>query len=104
MMKSSEVAARRSEDLTGEPDPVLQRAAVLVVAGVDRGVEELLDQVPPEGGHLDAVPPESVQSARGFGEPLDERHELLGGEHDRNLAVHSLGQVGHPAQRDTRQQ
>jgi hypothetical protein len=55
---------------------VLQRPAVLIGAGVDRRVPELLDQMR-EGRDLHAVPAATVQAQRDVDEPLHQRAQFL---------------------------
>ena len=63
--------ADRPHDLEDEAGAVLERAAVLVVAIVDRRAEELGDQVAVGAVQLDAVEPGLARAPRAFGERLD---------------------------------
>ena len=91
------------QHLAAEAGAVLQAAAVLVRARVDRRVEELLDQVPAERRHLAAVPAAALQARRRVREPLHDRRDLRDGQRHGHLEVDALRKVGGRAQRDARQ-
>ena len=55
----------RGDHLEREPDPVLQRTAVLVLAMVERRRQELVEQVPALGRDLDAVETRLLAAQRG---------------------------------------
>ena len=65
-----------ADDLEREPRAVLERAAVLVRPVVDRGAEELGDQVAVAAVDLDAVEPGLAHAARRLGEGVDDLVDL----------------------------
>ena len=72
----ADLGADRAHDLEREARPVLERAAVLVVAVVDRRREELRDQVAVAAVDLDPVGAGLARAARGLREALDDLLDL----------------------------
>ena len=64
----ADLRADRLDDVDDEPGPVFERAAVLVLAIVDRRAEELRDQVAVGAVQLDAVEARLARAPRALGE------------------------------------
>jgi hypothetical protein len=80
-----------AHDVEGEPRPVLERAAVLVLAVVDDRREELSDQVAVAAVDLDAVGARLARAAGGAGEAAD---ELLNRRPAHALALEAMDRLG----------
>lgn len=74
-------------DFLEELEPLLRRAAVAVVAPIDGGVEELVDQVALRRGDLQAVAADLPDPAGRAGEVLHDQLDLLGGQGRADVAV-----------------
>ena len=95
----ADALADRADDVEHESRPVLERAAVLVLAIVDRRAQELRDQVAVGAVQLDAVEPGLARPPRAFGKRVDrladvgERH-LLAAEAVRRIGLAGRAQAG----------
>ena len=86
----ADLSADGLHDVDDEPGPVFERAAVLVMAIVDRRAEELRNEVAIGAVQLDAVEPRLARPPGAFGKGVDGLRDL-GNRH--RLAFESVERV-----------
>ena len=87
---AADLGANGADDLEHEARAVLELAAVLVLAVVDRRAEELRDEIAVRAVQLDAVRAGLARAARALAERLDDVLDLLDGH---PLALESVQRI-----------
>ena len=88
---AADALADRADDVEHESRPVLERAAVFVLAIVDRRAQELRDQVAVGAVQLDAVEAGLARAPRAFRERV---HRLLDVGDRHRLAAEAVRRIG----------